>query len=56
VPGLVNLFRADQAERCVMDWSLRGASLITLTLWSKEATLKPGETIELDAGYGVAPR
>jgi hypothetical protein len=56
VPGLANLFRAEQAHRCVMDWSLRGASVITLSLWSKEGELKPGEALSLDADYGVTPR
>jgi hypothetical protein len=54
VPGLMNLFRAGQVERPVMDWSLRGASAITLSLWSKETELKPGEKLTLEAGYGVA--
>jgi hypothetical protein len=54
VPGLVNLFRGGQAERAVMDWSVRGASVITLSLWSREAELKPGESLALEADYGIA--
>jgi hypothetical protein len=53
VPGLASLFRPQQVERCTMDWSLRGASTITLAQWTREAELKPGETLALDAAYGV---
>ncbi|MBI4873606.1 MAG: DUF4838 domain-containing protein [Acidobacteria bacterium] len=53
VPSLIGLFRPGQAERCVMDWSLRGAPTITLSVWSKELELKPGAALELDAGYRI---
>lgn len=53
VPALANSFRLDQAVRCVMDWSLRGAPLVTLSLWTKETSLGAGQTIAIEAAYAV---
>jgi len=55
VPGLINRFPLAQAERCTMQWTLRGAPLVTLGLWSREANLRPGEKLSLAAEYALSP-
>ncbi len=53
VPALVNRFQRGQVGRCLMQWSLRGASVVTLGLWSPEVTLAPGQKLKLEAEYAI---
>ena len=41
-----------QAARMALSWSVKGENRVTMTLWSPQRTLAPGERLRLDAEYG----
>jgi len=50
---LVNSFPADQPDRASLMFSAKNSSRVTLALWSPKRTLKPGESMRLNADYLV---
>jgi hypothetical protein len=50
---LVNRFPKDQVSRCFTDWTGKAENAVTLGLWSAKRTLGPGETLKLEADYGI---
>jgi hypothetical protein len=50
----VNSFPKYQVTRTFMNWTGKADSRVTLTLWSAMRTLAPGETLELEADYGIS--
>jgi hypothetical protein len=55
-PGvvLVNCFPKDQVSRCFARWTGKAENAVTLGLWSVKRTLGPGETLKLEADYGIS--
>ncbi|HCC57338.1 MAG TPA: hypothetical protein DEQ47_08740 [Solibacterales bacterium] len=49
----VNHFHQEQVSRCALNWSAKGENRVSLAVWSKKRTLGPGETLKLEADYGV---
>jgi len=50
---LVNRFPKDQVSRCFADWTGKAENAVTLGLWSAKRALGPGETLKLEADYGI---
>ena len=40
--------------RCMVKWSRRKETPLTMTLWSAKRTLPPGETLKLEADYEIS--
>jgi hypothetical protein len=53
VPAVENTFSLEQVARCQLVWSVRGAPAVGLSVWSPQATLKPGERLRLDSHYAI---
>jgi hypothetical protein len=53
---LANRFPKNQVSRCFARWTGKTENSLTLGLWSAKRTLAPGETLKLEADYGVRPR
>jgi len=53
---LVNRFSKEQISRCFARWTGKTENSMTLGLWSAKRTLAPGETLKLEADYGVCAR
>jgi hypothetical protein len=52
-PVLVSRFPKDQVSRCFARWTGKTENVVTLGLWSAKRTLAPGETVKLEADYGI---
>lgn len=52
---VVNRFVADQVQRCLASWTVRGENRLALGLWTQERVLGPGEALRLNADYTVEP-
>lgn len=52
-PALLNRFPNSQVQRAVLDWTVQGENRIGLVLWTPERTLKPRESLRLEAVYAV---
>ena len=50
---LVNRFPKDQVSRCFARWTGKAENSVTLGLWSAKRTLSPGDTLKLEADYGI---
>jgi hypothetical protein len=50
---LVNRFPKDQVSRCFAHWTGKAENAMTLGLWSAKRALGPGETLKLEADYGI---
>jgi hypothetical protein len=50
---LVNRFFKDQVSRCFVHWTGKAENAVTLGLWSAKRALAPGETLKLEADYGI---
>lgn len=48
--GSVNWFAG--AQRALLTWGLKERPSVVLHLWSPEKTLRPGESVAVEAGYG----
>jgi hypothetical protein len=57
-PGLalVNRFPKDQVSRCFARWTGKTENSLTLGIWSAKRSLAPGETLKLEADYGILRR
>jgi len=53
---LVNRFPKEQVSRCFARWTGKTENSVTLGLWSAKSTLAPGETLKLEADYGIRTR
>ena len=53
VPSLENLFDTAATSRCQLTWSLRGAPVVALSVWSPEVLLAPGQKLRLDSHYRI---
>jgi hypothetical protein len=53
---LANRFLKEQVSRCFARWTGKAENSLTLGIWSAKRTLAPGETLKLEADYGVRPR
>jgi hypothetical protein len=51
--GLVNTFSKDQVSRCFARWTGKTENSLTLGIWSAKRSLAPGETLKLEADYGI---
>ncbi len=54
--GVVNRFPKGQVSRCFAQWAGKSEPAVTLGLWSAKRTLAPGETLKLEADYGIPKR
>ncbi|HTS60389.1 MAG TPA: DUF4838 domain-containing protein, partial [Candidatus Acidoferrales bacterium] len=52
-PVTVSRFAKDQVARCFLNWTAKGENRVGLTVASERRTLKRGESLMLDADYGV---
>ena len=52
-PLLFNRFPKDQVSRCFARWTGKTENSVTWGIWSAKRTLAPGETLKLEAGYGI---
>jgi len=52
--AVVNSFPKDQATRCLVNWTGKAGSRVTMTVWSAKRTLAPGETLKLEADYEIS--
>jgi hypothetical protein len=50
---LVNRFPKDQVSRCFVHWTGKAENAVTLGLWSAKRALGTGETLKLEADYGI---
>jgi hypothetical protein len=50
---LVNRFAKDQVSRCFAHWTGKAENAVTLGLWSPKRALTPGDTLKLEADYGI---
>jgi hypothetical protein len=48
--GTVNWFAG--AQRALLTWGLKERPSVVLHLWSPEKTLRPGESVAVEASYG----
>jgi len=48
---LENMFQQSRVPRATVNWSVRGDNRVTLTLWSEERTVKPGESFSFETTY-----
>jgi hypothetical protein len=53
--AVVNRFPKDQVTRCSLNWTAKADYRVTMGLWSAKRTLAPGETLKLEADYGISP-
>ncbi len=53
--AVVNRFPKDQVTRCSLNWTAKADNRVTMGLWSAKRTLAPGETLKLEADYGISP-
>ena len=53
---LVNRFPKDQVSRCFALWTGKAENAVTMGLWSAKRSLGPGETLKLEADYGILRR
>jgi hypothetical protein len=51
--AVVTNFPKDQVARCMVKWSRRKETVLNMTLWSAKRALAPGETLKLEADYGI---
>lgn len=54
--ALVSRFPKDHVERCNLSWTAKAQKRVTMDLWSRQHTLKPGERLQLHTHYGVGYR
>jgi hypothetical protein len=54
-PGLalVNRFPKDQVSRCFARWTGKTENSLIMGIWSVKRSLAPGETLRLEADYGI---
>jgi hypothetical protein len=52
--AVVKSFPQDQVMRSYVNWSDKADSRVTLTLWSAQRTLAPGETLKLEVDYEIS--
>jgi hypothetical protein len=50
---LVNRFPKDQVSRCFAQWTGKAEYAVAMGLWSAKRALAPGETLKLEADYGI---
>ncbi len=57
-PGLalVNRFPKDQVSRCFARWTGKTDNSLTMGIWSVKRSVAPGETLKLEADYGIRRR
>jgi Domain of unknown function (DUF4838)/Glycosyl hydrolase family 67 N-terminus len=48
---VISRFPKEQVARSVLTWTAKNQNRVTFQLWSQERTLKPGESLRLDADY-----
>ncbi len=53
---LANRFRKDQVSRCFARWTGKTENSLTMGVWSAKRSLAPGETLKLEADYGILRR
>ena len=53
---LNNRFPKDQVSRCTARWTGKTENSLSLGIWSAKHTLAPGETLKLEADYGILTR
>lgn len=53
---LDNRFPKGQVSRCFARWTGKAENSLTLGIWSAKRTLAPGETLKLEADYGISAR
>jgi hypothetical protein len=51
--ALVNRFPKDQVSRCFARWTAKTENSLTMGIWSVKRSLAPGETLKLEADYGI---
>jgi hypothetical protein len=51
--ALVNTFPLDQADRASLMFLAKNSSRVTLALWTPKRTLKPGDSMRLNADYSA---
>jgi hypothetical protein len=51
--AVVNRFAKEQTARTSVSWSGKADSRVTLNVWSAKRKLAPGETLKLEADYGI---
>ena len=51
--ALVNRFPKEQVSRCFAQWTGKTENAATMGLWSAKRSLRPGESLKLEADYGV---
>jgi len=51
--GVFNRFPKSQVSRCFVQWEGKSEPAVTLGLWSAKRSLAPGETLILEADYGI---
>jgi len=52
-PVVVNRFPTKQVSRCFASWTGKTENAVTLGIWSAKRALAPGETLKLEADYGI---
>jgi hypothetical protein len=52
-PGMVNRFGKDQVARCFLSWTAKSENRVGLAVASERRTLAPGDSLTLDADYGL---
>ncbi|HUZ47496.1 MAG TPA: DUF4838 domain-containing protein [Terriglobia bacterium] len=50
---VITRFPKDQVARCTLNWTAKNQTRVTVAVWSKKRTLKPGESLQLDADYSA---
>ncbi len=48
---LANAFSPAEVARCVLAWSAKNQSRVSLGVWSRKRTLAPGERMRLETAY-----
>ena len=51
--GMVNRFGKDQVARCFLSWTAKSENRVGLAVASERRTLAPGDSLTLDADYGL---
>jgi hypothetical protein len=51
--ALVNRFPREQVSRCFVQWTAKTENAATMGLWSTKRSLRPGESLKLEADYGM---
>jgi hypothetical protein len=50
---LANHFPKDQVSRCFVHWTGKAENAVSMGIWSAKRALGPGETLKLEADYGI---